>query len=559
MLCLVSSARSAAAQQLRGIARDSSTSAPLPGVVISAVDSIGATLSRTIADASGRFSLTLPTRAVRVRAIRIGYRPRDLLLPMGGSSLEFAMTRIPPMLDAIRVTDRELCPGSTDRGSAFQLWEQARAGLLASVVAREANPATATSVTFERRTIPGDELVRRQRVELHTGTTTRPFAAAAAASQFAAQGYLRDIGGDRLFLAPDADVLLDESFAATHCFHLQVADAGHADQIGLAFVPVPGRPDSLVDVSGVIWIDRTEPALRSFDFRYTNLEPAAVRAEAGGHLEFRNVSNGVSFIQWWSLRLPVLTQVMRSIATTPLAPAARRQDRRDMRATEIQESGGQVLQAKWQDGTSWREEPTGITGTLTQRSGTTPIPNALVTLTGTADTTSTDDQGNFSLTTMVPGRYSVVVADTTLGAFTPPRTESRVVDVRRGQVTELRAQLTSARDAIAQICRGQRLLPHTTTIAGRVILPDGSPPSDGVVRATWQSDYGLGGDVVSIASAERSITLDSEGRFLLCGVVLERPVNLRLTSRAGIADTTVRSYETLLKSVEWRPTPRPPR
>ena len=560
LLCLVSTARSAAAQQLRGIARDSSTSAPLPGVVISAVDSIGVTLSRTIADAGGRFSLSIPTRAVGIRAIRIGYRPRDVMLPLGESPLEFAMTRIPPMLDAIRVTDRELCPGSTDRGSAFQLWEQARAGLLASVVAREANPATATSLTFERRTIPGDELVRRQRVELHTGLTTRPFAAAAAASQFAAQGYLRDIGGDRLFLAPDADVLLDESFAATHCFHLQVADASHGDQIGLAFVPVPGRPDSLVEVSGVIWIDRTEPALRSFDFRYTNLEPAAVRAEAGGHLEFRSVSNGVSFIQWWSLRLPVLTPVMRSIATTPLAPASRRQDRRDMRATEIQESGGQVLQAKWQDGTNWREEPTGITGTVTQRDGATPISNALVTLTGTADTTSTDDRGEFSLTTtMVPGRYSVVVADTTLGAFAMPRTESRVVDVRRGQVTELRAQLLSARDAVAQICRGQKLLQGTTTIAGRVILPDGSPPSDGVVRATWQSGYGTAGDIVSIASAERSITLDSEGRFLLCGVALERPVNLRLTSRAGIADTTVRSYETLLKSVEWRPTPRPPR
>ena len=561
MLCLVSGARYVVAQQVRGVARDSSTSAPLPGVVIFAVDSTGATLSRTIADAAGRFSLTLPMHAMRLRAIRIGYRPRELPLPAGESSLEFAMTRIPPMLDAIRVTDRELCPGSTDRGSAFQLWEQARAGLLASVVAREASPATATSLTFERRTIPGDELIRRQRVELRTGLTTRPFAAAAAASEFAAQGYLREVGSDRLFLAPDADVLLDESFAATHCFHLQAADAAHSEQIGLAFIPVPGRPDSLVDVSGVIWIDRSDPALRSFDFRYTNLEPAAVRAEAGGHLEFRSVSNGVSFIQWWSLRLPVLTQVTRPspTASTPFPITSRRQDRRDLRATEIHESGGQVLQAKWQDGTNWREEPTGITGSVAQRGGAAPIPNALVTLTGTADTTSTDDRGDFSLTAMVPGRYSVVVADTTLGAFTPPRTESHVVDVRRGQVTEVRAQLLSARDAIAQICRGQKLLPNTTTIAGRVLLPGGSPPPAGVVRATWQSDYGAVGDLISIASAERSITLDSEGRFLLCGVALERPVHLVLTSSAGVADTTVRSYETLLKSVDWRPAPRPPR
>jgi len=245
-----------------------------------------------------------------------------------------------------------------------------RAGLLAAIVAREANPATATTLTFERRMPLGDELVRRQTTEAHSGRTTRPFVAVAAPSRFAASGYLRESGPDRLFLAPDADVLLDESFAATHCFHLQASDAGHSEQIGLAFAPVPGRPDSLVDVSGVIWIDRATPALRSFDFRYTSLEPAAMRADAGGHLEFRSVANGVSFIDWWWLRLPVLVGVPRlttSTGATSSPPSTRRQDRRDLRADEIQESGGQVLESTWSDGVKWREPPSGIAGAVTQR------------------------------------------------------------------------------------------------------------------------------------------------------------------------------------------------
>ena len=37
------------------------------------------------------------------------------------------------MLEAVRVAGREVCPGSVERGGAFQLWEQARADLLAAV------------------------------------------------------------------------------------------------------------------------------------------------------------------------------------------------------------------------------------------------------------------------------------------------------------------------------------------------------------------------------------------------------------------------------------------
>jgi Carboxypeptidase regulatory-like domain len=560
-LCLVAGVRSASAQQIRGVVRDSTTSAPLPAVVVSALDSTGATLTRTIANANGEFSLSRPPRIGRLRAIRIGYRPRDVPVPEGTRPVEFVMARIPPILEAVRVSDHELCPGSPDRGSAFQLWDQARAGLLAAIVAREANPATATTLTFERRMFPGDDLVRRQTVEVHNGRTTRPFVAFAAPSRFAAAGYLRESGSDRLFLAPDADVLLDESFAATHCFHLQASDAGHSEQIGLAFVPVPGRPDSLVDVSGVIWIDRSTPALRSFDFRYTSLEPAAIRAEAGGHLEFKSVANGVSFIDWWSLRLPVLVGVPRLMTSTPTTsspPSARRQDRRDVRVDEIQESGGQVLESTWSDGVKWRDPPSGISGSVTQRADGRAAARARVTLAGTSETTTADDHGNFTLAPLVPGRYSVTVADTSLGAFAPPRSEASVVDVRRGEMTALTMEVPSAMDAINQVCRGQRPVPNTTTIAGRVLLPTGSPPQGGVVSASWQADFSVAGGSVGISTAKRSIDVDSEGRFLFCGVAPDRPVRLTLTFPGGVADTTVQSFETVLKSVEWRPTPRRP-
>jgi len=132
--------------QLRGMVRDGSTSAPIGGAVVAVVDVSGGTTARTITNVDGRFSVARDPKAVRVRVIKIGYRPREAPLPAAGAVLELTMDRIPPMLATVRVTDRQLCPGSEDRGGAFQLWDQARAGLLATVVARELKPAMANGL-----------------------------------------------------------------------------------------------------------------------------------------------------------------------------------------------------------------------------------------------------------------------------------------------------------------------------------------------------------------------------------------------------------------------------
>ena len=316
---VVAASQSLIAQQLRGVVSDSSISAPVSGAVVSVVDSSGVTAGRTITDGAGRFALSIPARAARLRVIRIGFQPRDvpLSLPLD-APIRVAMSRLPTTLAAMRVSGRELCPGSDDRGPAFQLWEQARAGLLAAVVARELNPARVASLTFKRLFEPRDDLVRAISTRLTTGTTTRPFVASASAAEFARRGYMSEDGSGRTFFAPDADVLLDESFATVHCFHLAQDEAAHSGQIGLAFTPAPGRGrDTLVDVRGVIWIDRATPALRTLDFLYTALERPAMNFGAGGHIEFVTLSNGISFIDQWVLRL-VSMEIARARAAEEL-------------------------------------------------------------------------------------------------------------------------------------------------------------------------------------------------------------------------------------------------
>jgi hypothetical protein len=356
-------------------------------------------------------------------------------------------------------------------------------------------------------------------------------------------------------------VLLDESFAATHCFHRQASDAAHADQVGLAFTPVQGR-DDLVEVSGVIWLDRIAPALRSLDFQFVGLEPVAASVGTGGHLEFRTVANGVSFIEWWLIRLPSLT-LARAVGAPPIP--ARRQDRLAARVAEIHESGGQVTAASWNDGTAWHQRPTAIVGTAVQRDGGIPAANAAATLVGTGDTTVAGTDGQFAFARVVPGKYNLTVIDTTLHAFASDRVDTRPVDVVRGEISNVRLVLAPLADVIADLCRGQKVRDGTSTLIGRVALPLDSSARGARIRASWQGNFNGGTPVHVDAGAARSVTIDNAaqdidvddaGHFVVCGVARGRPIQLRFVRGGATADTVVFVRDSLMKTVEWMPRPR---
>ena len=567
LLALVATAPRLGAQQLRGVVRDSARAAPLPGAVVTILDSTGAAVARVISDAAGRFVVTTPARSARLRAVRIGYRPRDLPLALRGDTLEIAMGRLPPMLATVQVTGSELCPGSAAGNGALELWEQAKAGLLATVVARETKPAEMQALTYKRAMTTTDERVTEQTSHLTSAYSNRPFVAPAEASFFARRGFMQEDAGGRLYSAPDADVLLDENFAATHCFHAEAGDKDHPGQIGLGFSPARGR-DALVDVTGVIWIDRVRPQLRSLDFRYTGLEPAAMKVGSGGHIEFRTMEDGLSFIERWHLRLTTLTGEERPRDFASAFPAARR-DRTDFRVADLRESGGIVLAATWPDGTAWRDSIAGLTGTVAQLNSPLSLPGAIVSVEGANLETRTSADGSFELAPIVPGRYTIVVTDTSLGAYAAPRSTHLTADVTRGHFTTVRVGLPPLVDVVRGVCRGQQMPRGTSMIAGRVSVP-GVPRPSGRVVARWQANYNNGALVTSengvgrpviINGAEQRVDMDDAGHFVVCGVARDRPVYLRYMEGDRFADTTFVVRDTLLHAVDWRavvPPAKPP-
>jgi hypothetical protein len=546
IVAIVAVARDARAQALHGLARDEGTGAPIAGVVVSALDSGDVLVSRTIANGDGQFRIGADPRVKKLRLIRIGYSPAELLVSAGKSELGVVeMTRLPPILEAMRISDRELCPGSADRGAAFQLWEQARAGLLVTVVARQAKPALVTTLQYQQELSPQDDHVRTLTVQRKTAQSTRPFIAAAAPSFFATHGYLiENASVGRVFNAPDADVFLDESFAATHCFHRQQPDSAHRGQTGLAFTPIGGRTrDTLVDVSGVLWLDDATPALRSMDFRYTALEPAARKARTGGHIDFRTMANGVSFIQHWELRLAALATDRSRTGFGAGAMSAidnqRRSDRLDVRVTAIARSGGDVIDATWADGTVWHEAPTGVVGRIVAERSETPIRGAVVSVVGGTISATTDSAGAFSLAPLVPGKYTIVASDTTFRERVEARSTPREVQVTAERMTEVKLELQPFAQAVASLCRGKIIGFDEAVVNGVLALPVGSPDAYRI-RARWLARLTSSASAgVAVDIREEIVAPDSHGRFLVCGVSRDRALTLTLTTGSRVVADTV--------------------
>jgi hypothetical protein len=366
------------------------------------LDTLHRPLGRDLTNAAGQYRLMLLAGASTIRVVRIGFRPQQLPVPPhvnGTFDHDFTLEPLPSLLEAVTVQEARQCPARGDRDRALGLWQQARAGLLASVAARETRSGEMQTFSYERFYSGDSAKLAWQQVQRRSQRTSRPFLPVWPAANFAANGYEVDGPSGTALAAPDADVLLDDSFAATHCFSIATADSAHPDQVGLAFEPAPGR-DRLVDVRGTLWIDRVHPAIRTIEFTYTGLSPAEMSGGSGGALSFRSDSNGVVFIDHW--------RILSALATSG---GATKRAFRIVGPSDISArvTGGRVIAARWDDGTQWVARTASVAGRVIGRDGMESA-GVFVWLAGTGDTTVTDATGGFHFDTLLPGRYQVDAA-----------------------------------------------------------------------------------------------------------------------------------------------------
>jgi hypothetical protein len=439
-------------------------------------------------------------------------------------TIDVSMAPVPKFLSAVRVSDRAVCPERESGGEALALWEQARSGLLATVVARTERPARVRNVLYQREIDARSGKITSQTMTRSSGVSSQPFIASRPAHEFARYGYMVEDAGGRTYFAPDADVLLDPTFMTAHCFRIEVDDRQHGREIGLGFIPAPGR-DTIVDVlefSGSIearWIS----GRWSFTTRDSN--PSSVRSTTAGssrsaacRTESSSSSDGV-----FSCPSRATGRTEHGRAARPAAT-----QRRDVSVSQLHESGGELARATWPDA-QWQATLGSVKGRVVERGTGRPLKNVQVWLGGTYDAGITDSAGAFTFEELVPGPYTLKAADTVMAEFEISQSKTLALDVQREQPLTLTLEWRTLDEVMADLCRDERG-PPGAAVLGRTRNADGSPSTDVLFAAAWQADIIItASGQLSFRRISRTGRSDEKGVFHLCNVPREQSIGVRAT------------------------------
>jgi hypothetical protein len=467
------------AQQLSGTVRDSTSRQPIPGAVLMLLDGSGTVIGRNITNERGEYRVALSSGMRRVRVVRIGFRPAEVPIPVaagGMTELNIVMRALPTLLEPVRVSAGAHCPRRSDEATTFALLEQVRAGLLAIVVAREANPAALVRLRFERAMDGNSDRIASQTVRIDSSVNaTTSFNAAQSATDFVQRGFMADSEGHQIFFAPDADVLLDQGFAAGYCFRIVDAERGRPSQIGLGFSAADHRRNR-VDIDGTLWVDTVARALRDIDHRYVGLDRRVEEMRPGGHIFFREMANGVVMIDRWSLRLiggrsdtvrgPPFMQG-RQIQVPPP------QIRLTLRAAE---GGGEVARATWRDGSTWHASLGTLRVHIVTGEGR-PAAGLDLHLDETQYRAVADSNGDVEIADLIPGPYSLAIRDERLVPLGLEIPTALKFVAERDSIARRSLVATTAEDFVIGHCVADRryTVRDSVLLLGRALTSDGTP------------------------------------------------------------------------------------
>ena len=330
-------ARPADAQTVRGRV-EQSDGAAIPGAFVMLEDSSGVVSSRALSTGSGFYRITASAPGTyRIRAERIGYSVAMsswLHLAEGEDvSYRFVIEPRPVRLRDIRVEERARCAILPDEGIELQrVWDEALKALAATAWTGQ-QPYFRFDAVMHTQILDSQGRPLSQAVLEEARFYGRHPFRAIPARDLVFGGFVQQPAGQVAYYAPDADVLLSDTFVRRHCFRLVRGEAESAGLLGLAFEALP--QSRLPDIEGVMWLDPASSELRWLDYTYVNLAASIDQQGLGGLVEFASLPSGAWIIRSWWIRVPIVEWI-----------SGRRQRPGRYRLTGIDEGGGQVV-AVW--------------------------------------------------------------------------------------------------------------------------------------------------------------------------------------------------------------------
>jgi hypothetical protein len=288
---------------------DAATAAPVGEGFVVLLDEQDREVARTLTAADGRFLIRAPRPGrYRLRSERIAYvafvAPPFTLEPDQTLTQQLAVTALAVQLAAVEVTGRTTCRLDPDRAERREaVWEEARKALAAAAWTESQGIYRYRTVAFGRDWDESRSVISEQVSDTLFGHARAPFASVPAA-ELAGHGYIVAAAESIAYYGPDAVVLQDSTFLASHCFGLVRRSVRGVQQVGLSFQPEPRR--RLPDVRGVLWLDEETAELRSLEFSYTRVPEGVTDERIGGTVEYVRIPSGAWIIRRWELRMPRL-------------------------------------------------------------------------------------------------------------------------------------------------------------------------------------------------------------------------------------------------------------
>ena len=521
LIAITMNARVLRAQRVSGTVRDSASQLPLPGAVVLLLDPTGKAAARSTTDQSGHFKLFPPARRtpakLRVRVLRMGFRPHELALTDPVAAIEISLVSFPIVLDELHVSVPPSCPKRPDRAGALAVLQQVRTALYATVLARTQNAATMTRLLYARHFDGESDRIASQTVRTRvTSGTDERFTPARTAAAFNRLGFVEDTSGSHTYLGPEAGNLIDEQFAESYCFQFVAAEDSRPLQVGLHFEPAERADDDAenrIDMRGTLWVDTVSRTLKDLTFRYVGLDRETSALGPQGRLSFRELPNGVVIVDRWSLRLlgqrGVESGVTRLRSGDVLATGASR--------PRAQEIGGEIARASWPDGYSWHAPLGRVRVRVVDRAGH-PAASSPVRLLDTDVHATTDLSGMVELADLLPGPYMASVRDSRLAALELPLKNATRFIVTRDSTIETRIEVESAESVLGHRCAQEGSVPGRGWLLGRAVAADGRPVPD--ARWTMRDEFG--------SAMVEGGRVDGDGLFHWCQLPLNRRVTMEV-------------------------------
>lgn len=522
------------AQVVRGVVAERNTAAPVAGVLLSVLDSAGATVLQALSDDKGGYEIRLPgAGSYAMEAKRIGVKrvavPRFVIGQGETKRLDIDIEPLPAVLSSVTVRGRTSCVRNpeTNRQTAA-LWEDARAALTAAVITRKLSEGTSsdTVVRFQRKLDPTTWRVLYETRRNVSVAMERPFRSLPA-EVLSVGGYVTvNQDGSTDYYAPDADVLLSDTFLTDHCFKIEEPTVlSHIGMIGLAFQPVPERKKP--DVKGVLWMDAKTSELKTLEFSYTWLPNELRPVDFGGVVSFFRMPGGRWIVRSWRIRMPEFSNQRYDGAHVALGRSG------TPHLARISEEGGAVPLGVLLN------QAGRVMGRVIDSVANRPVAGITVALAGTSDSTMTAVDGTFELPFVQPGSYTVVLRHPALDSLGIEHL-ARTLDVDAGAATELTLRLPTNEEIAARMCTAPVDFRRHAIIRFIVVDQTTGSPLARSPAVYSRVPIDEGGKAVVDSAASFDVTLDGEGGFLACGVRGDEVVRIE-----ALPDTPVPWGETV--------------